>query len=246
MLIALLLGLATPSPPPLAQLKTIATVRTTPVCTALRERIGPAIANVINSDEKIASGRPMFGTMYHDDVVLHSELRMSFDVMRMENLITPIAKNISSVKAKLEHLPPDPDLDAVRKQLQTVIDTQNDALNVLSGFVSTYQLGDLMGHAAPPSLGAASPNVSSSQSSGASDTSPPGAKALLSAGVSRAPGAPAPPEEQSGNVYLGSSPYQSFAGQLAAIKEKQNAAELAASQAVLTAVDRCTVEPSTP
>lgn len=249
----LLLGLvlaaavaASPTPvPPLEQLKTITNVRTTPVCSALRERVGPAIADVMDSDTKIAGGRPLFGTMYHDDIVLHSELRMSFDVMRMENLITPIAKNISSVKSRLEHLPPDADLDSVRKQLQQVIDTQNDALNILSGFVAMYQLGDLMGHGAPAPLGATSPSTSSAQRTSAPNSSAPGAKTLLGAGVSRAPGSPPMPSEDSANVNLGNSPYQEFSDQLADIRQKQDAAELAASQAILTAVDRC-VPPSTP
>lgn len=245
LLFGLLLAAATPATPPpaswLEQLKTIATVRSTPVCTALHERVGPAIASIIDSDAKIASSRPIFGLMYHDDVVVRSELRMSFDVMRMENLITPIASNISSVKNQLAHMPKDADLDAVRAQLQDLIDRQNDALNVISGFVETYQLGDLQGkHSAIPAAGP------SSNSSSTTPLQPPGASTLLNSGLPTTPGAAKPPEQNSSNVYAGSSPYQSFAQQLADMHEKQDAAEKAASEVVVAAVDRCVVSPENP
>ena len=256
LLLGLLLAAATQATPApaswLDQLKTIATVRSTPVCSALHERVGPAIASIIDSDAKIASSRPIFGSMYHDDVVVRSELRMSFDVMRMENLITPIAKNIASVKTQLANLPKDPDMDAVRAQLQGLIDRQNDALNLISGFVDTYQLGDLQGKQSPIPNASVSSNVSTSSplqprklSSGPSD-SPPGAANLLNSGLPPAPGAPRWPGQDSSNVNAGSSPYQSFAQQLAAMHDKQDAAEKAASEVVVAAVDRCVSAPSTP
>lgn len=257
----LLLGLvlaaatqATPAPASwLDRLKTIATVRSTPVCSALHERVGPAIASIIDSDAKIASSRPIFGSMYHDDVVVRSGLRMSFDVLRMENLITPIAKNIAAVKTQLANLPKDPDMDAVRAQLQGLIDRQNDALNVISGFVATYQLGELQGEQSPvPNASVSSSAFSSSPlqprklPAGPND-SPPGAAMLLNAGLPSAPGAPKWPGQDSSNVYAGNSPYQSFAQQLASLHEKQDAAEKAASEVVVAAVDRCvTPPPNTP
>jgi hypothetical protein len=255
LMLALVLAAATqPTPPPVSwldKLKTIATVRSTPMCSALHERVGPAIASIIDNDTKLASSGPIFGSMYHDDVVVRSDLRMSFDVMRMEKLITPIAKNISSAKAQLASLPKDPDLDAVRTQLQDLVDRQNDALNVISGFVDTYQLGELQGKKSP--IPAAGPTTSTStsplqprQQSSGGGAAPPGATNLLNSGVATAPGAPKPPSEQSSNVYMGSSPYRSFAEQIATFRQNQDAAEKAASEVVVAAVDRCVESPNTP
>jgi hypothetical protein len=228
MLLGLLLAVVSATPAPgLTPLKTIASVRSTPVCSALRERIAPAIDRVLDSDARIANGPPIFATMYSDDVVLRSDLRMSFDVLRMENLITPIAKNISAVKSQLKHLPQSPDLDAVRKRLESVIDAQNDALNVISGFVTTYQMGEMQ-QAGPASVLAAT----SRETTGSGN--------LYNAGLPPASGNPKPPSQQTRSVHLGYDPYAQFGDQLATIGETRDAAEQAASQAVFTAVSRCT------
>lgn len=247
----LLLGLllaavtATPVPAsPLAQLKTIANVRSTPVCTALREHIGPAIAKALDADDNIAQSPPIFGAMYHDDVVMHSDLSMSFDVLHMENLVTPIAKDISSVKSELKHLPADPDLDSLRKKLEDVIAAQNDALNIINGFVETYQLGEIQ-DAGPPNVLAAT-NRENFVAQPLAATSPQGSRTLLEAGLPPAPGIPLPPSLQAENVNLGSSPYHEFALELGGIRIKRDAAELAASLAVIGAVERCTPPASTP
>ncbi|HEY9179474.1 MAG TPA: hypothetical protein VIO32_02065 [Candidatus Baltobacteraceae bacterium] len=240
LLLGLLLAAAAQATPPpaswLDQLKTIATVRSTPMCSALHERVGPAIASIIDNDTKIASSGPIFGSMYHDDVITRSGLRMSFDVMRMENLITPIARNISSAQSQLSHLPKDPDLDAVRAQLQDLLDRQNDALNVISGFVDTYQMGELQGRTStvPRSGGRAAQKPAT------------GATNLLNAGLPVSPGSPKTAAEDSSNVYGGSSPYGSFAMQVSTFRKNQDAAEKAASELVSAAVDRCVVTPSTP
>jgi hypothetical protein len=242
LLLGILLAAVTATPPPqswLENLKTITTVRSSPMCSALHERVGPAIASIIDNDAKIASSGPIFGSMYHDDVITRSQLRMSMDVMRMENLITPIAENITSAQAQLSRLPKDPDLDAVRAQLQDLIARQNDALNIISGFVDTYQLGELQGKTSP--IPASRPAKSAS-----GDNGPPGAANLLNAGLPATAGPPKSPELESSNTYMGSSPYGSFAQQVFTFRENQNAAEKAASEAVIAAVDRCVGSPSTP
>lgn len=254
LLLGLLLAAATQATPApaswLDKLKTIATVRSTPVCSALHERVGPAIAAIIDNDTKLASSGPIFGSMYHDDVITRSELRMSFDVMRMENLITPIAKNISSVKAQLDRLPKDPDLDAVRAQLQDLIARQNDALNVLSGFVDTYQMGELQGRTSPiplagPSTPQTTPLQPRTQTSNAAPA-PPGAANLLNAGLPATQGSPKSPAQESSNVNMGSSPYGSFAEQVSTFRQNEDAAEKAASEVVVAVVDRCVVTPTNP
>lgn len=254
LLLGLLLAAATQATPApaswLDKLKTIATVRSTPMCSALHERVGPAIASIIDNDTKIASSGPIFGSMYHDDVITRSELRMSFDVMRMENLIDPIAKNISSARAELENLPKDPDLDAVREQLRDLLDRQNDALNVISGFVETYQMGELQGKKSPiPAAGPSTPQQTTLQprsKSNPAEPAPPGATNVLNAGLPAAPGSPKSPELDSSNVFMGSSPYGSFAEQVSTFRENQSTAEKAASEVVVAAVDRCVVSPANP
>ena len=154
--LALVLGAAiaaspvpSPAPAPLTPLKVIGHVRSTPFCTALHEIIAPAIASVLANDDLIASSKPAFATLYHDDILAGSEARAHFDLYRLEKLETPIIANVKRVDALLERKPDDPKIQAMRAKLQAVAAQQKASLNVISGFVATEQLGEMQG-AGPP------------------------------------------------------------------------------------------------
>lgn len=122
-----------------------------PLCTALRKRIAPAIGMMLQNDQSIAKGPPLF----HDYNVAFGngeEGRRNIALLRMENLVSPIANNIIAIKKQLS----DPELfpdrpttsDAqqaivLRNQLLKALATQEAALDIVNGFVQTQQMADL-------------------------------------------------------------------------------------------------------
>ncbi len=187
--LALLLGVTVavspaPSPVPLTPLKVIGRVRSTPFCTTLHETIGPAIAAVLSNDDLIASSKPAFATLYHDDVLVRSEARAHLDMNRLESLITPIVANVKRVDALLAGKPNDPRLQAVRDKLQAVIAQQKESLNVISGFVATEQLGELELGGPPDNWASVFGAKPQTPSRPAPDLAqPPAAKNLFAAGL---------------------------------------------------------------
>lgn len=228
------------SQPALEQLKTIARLRATPFCSALRQRVGPAIEHVMAADKAIDSSPPIFRELYHDDVIARSELRVDFDVKHLEELITPIVSNVEAAEVLLR----EPGLGEIGRQLQNAVDQQKNALNVLSGVVGTYQLAQVQSGGIP--LNWHSAFVLSSQQTntvpgGVTRTGapPPGAALLYNAGLPRTPSNPLPPEQQARNVTLGIDPYVPYASDIIDARALGDFAEGAASKAIFDALDRC-------
>jgi hypothetical protein len=248
-LAATVLPVTTPQPQPqpaLVQLKTIARLRATPFCSALRSHVAPAIEHIMATDKAIDASPPIFKTMYRDDVVLKSTGRMNLDVQHMESLITPMTSNIEAAEALLRNAP----LGEIGRQLQSAIDRQKAALNVVSGFVATYQLGEVQRGGIPDNWRNAlsandsrSNNNASTLRSGNSATSvdgpPPGASILYGAGLTRTPSNPLPPDQQAENVALGFDPYLGFSHSIVQARREGDAAEGAASLAIFAALERC-------
>jgi hypothetical protein len=238
----------TPAPQPaLEQLRTIAHLRATPFCSALRQRVAPAIEHLMAADKAIDASAPIFKSMYHDDVVLRSSGRMDFDVQHMESLLTPITSNIEAAELLLR----DPHLGEIGKQLQNAIDQQKAALNVVSGFVATYQLGELQRGGIPEnwqralttgdSRNTSNNTISLTSRSSATpvDGPPPGASILYGAGLAHAPSDALLPGQQAQSVTLGFDPYQGFSQSIVQARREGDAAEGAASLAIFAAIDRC-------
>jgi hypothetical protein len=153
-------GLPTPSPGPFP-LKEIASVRSTPFCTALRDNIAPAILHVLDNDQHIAASRPVFPKLYHDAVVFQSGFA-EFDYIKLNNLVLPMARNLRAVKGLLgdknrfpakAQTQDEADLLALRDRLQKIAQVQNDALNVIGGLTATEQLGELQQAGTGPDVG---------------------------------------------------------------------------------------------
>lgn len=234
-----------PSPPPqspaLEQLKTIARLRATPFCTALRQRVAPAIEHVMAADKAIDQSPPIFSQIYNDDVILRSELRVDFDVKHLEDLITPIVSNVEGAEALLRA----PGLGEIGRQLQVAVEKQKDALNVLSGFVGTYQLAQIQADGLPLNwnstfvLSSRSVNTTPAGVAGRTGAPPPGAALLYNAGLPRTPSNPLPPEQQARYVNLGIDPYVPYASSINDARQLGDDAEGAASRAIFDALDRC-------
>lgn len=163
-LVAFLAALTTPAPVPAATpspapvLKTIVHVRSSPFCSALRDKLGPAIAGLLANDTLANTSKPMLVKMsrdYYSGSAIdpsHRSPSMQMDVMRMNQLVWSIVQNRDKVDTLLRDpalwrnvTSDDARLAQMRSQLQDVEDKQNRTLNVLSGFTDTYALEDLLG-----------------------------------------------------------------------------------------------------
>lgn len=231
---------ASPSPAPLTPLKVIGSVRSTPFCTALHETIGPAIAGVLSNDDLIATSKPAFAKLYHDDVLARSEARTHFDVYALEKLIGPIVANVKRVDTLLDAKSDnDPKLKAMREKLKAVVAQQKESLNVISGFVATEQLGELQNDSELGNWQSALVLGGQSQNSGPSLGSAPAAGNLFSAGVhNRNPG-PRDPSYNANNV---GPTYDPFAPLVTQIEQQRAAAQSSESDAaklVAAALTEC-------
>lgn len=151
MLLSIVLATATvvaptpaPGPAPLASLKVIANVRSTPLCSALRSRVGPAIAALLQNDDTLAQAPAGFNRIYRDSFLSAAtgwgipDAHYFLDLGNLETLITPLTTNLKQVDDMLaDHVFDGPALAPVKAQLDAVEAHQKDALNAISGYDET-------------------------------------------------------------------------------------------------------------
>jgi hypothetical protein len=141
----------TTTPTTLVPLKEIGRVRSSPVCTTLREQVGPAIRNVLTVDQVIALGRPILQRYAHDVYVLGANASGEMDLMRLENTIGPLAHSLLAAQALLNprQFPKQAQTDderlllESRDRLEAITKEQQNALNSINGMLETSQLGEL-------------------------------------------------------------------------------------------------------
>ena len=188
---ALLLALATAptysqgtpvASPSATPLKTIATVVSRRVCSALRTHIGPAIGMMAQNDEAIAKGVPLFA-QYNTANGDKSDAARGMALLRMENLVSPLANNSIAIQQALTdqnlfppvpHNQDDRTLHSMQDKLLQAWASQNLSLDIINGFVQTQQMGDLQ-HADEGML-----QSMSAPDAGSKGTTPATANPLLS------------------------------------------------------------------
>jgi hypothetical protein len=167
---------ATPTPPP-----QIIRVITTPLCARMHERVRPAVAMILQTDQLIAKSPKMFDTYAVAafgsidaarnpranpapaamDSMNVSSPATSMALQQMSYLVSPIAQNIINAQRMLDDLsrmPPtgdpaaDKKLAAIRAQLLQTIASQSASLDLINGFVATQQMGELQ-HAGQEFIG---------------------------------------------------------------------------------------------
>jgi hypothetical protein len=174
-------ALPAPTPPP-----TIYRVITTAFCSRLHETVRPAVAMILENDQKIAQspalfkqyGRGVLGAQdpaagnfsngappVNDSINVSSpETRMA--LQRMFYLVSPIAQNIIHAQKMLTDralLAPtgnaddDRRLAQIKEQLMKTIAYQSASLDLINGFVTTQQMGELQ-HAGEEYIGSISGN----------------------------------------------------------------------------------------
>lgn len=247
----------TPAPTPL---KTITHLHSSPLCTGLRRAIGPAIGKVLQNDGYIARSRPMFQD-YVQNSTLGSKAGVDMDVMHMESLIGPLVQNTQAIERYLNDpilkrkaaTDSDKELIEMRKHLQAVLDQQKNALDLISGFVDTQQMGELQasGHEYDKAINGSDQSTKSQQATAiatpaAAPTTEP--NSLLNAGLASSPSDPrsSDPRYSGTNNTVGYNPLKAFDQQVGVYQQAIGASEELAAKAVVAAVPQCggTVPPA--
>ena len=139
---------------------------TRPICTELKEHILPAVGLVLQNDRVVAKAPPIFNDYITTALRPDPTNKSGFDttdydspgramsIRRMENLVTPLAQNVIALQKMLENTSinqPNPSnnpadaaaLAKIRRQLEETRQLQSASLDLINGFVTTQQLGDI-------------------------------------------------------------------------------------------------------
>ncbi len=245
-------ALATPAPaatPP----KTIIHLKVSPLCTGLRQNIGPAIGKVLQNDKAIAASRPLLRG-YVKDAATGSASK-DLQVSRVERLITPLVQNTAAIEKLLSdpyvfpRVPiseSDRQLLEIRAYLKQVVAQQKRALDVISGFVDTEQLGQIQQAGSdalkitqtrevPGVQGGNGPQ--SAQAVGAAPTPPP--SEILNAGVRQTPQQLSDPALQDTGMTVGHNPLDVFDQAIGMYQQELQSSEGQAADLVVKALPLC-------
>jgi hypothetical protein len=239
---------AVPAPKPApTPLKTITHVRTSPLCSALRRTIGPAIGKVLENDKLIANSKPLLHDYVKASATGLNKGSQDLAVSRLESLIGPLVKNTQQIDKllndryafpKAAYSDDDQKLLQMRAQLLAVNAQQKKALDMISGFVDTQQLGELQaaGHEYDAAL---STNPKATGQVGATPTPPP--SDVLNAGVENASNDPTravdPRYKNTDSVYA--NPLNVFEQQMSNYQQDIAGTEQVAAKTVIEAVPLC-------
>jgi hypothetical protein len=248
--LAMAVSLATPAPAA-TPLKTIEHLHVSPLCTGLRQNIGPAIGKVLQNDNTIAQSRPLLRG-YVKAAGTDSGSK-DLQVSRIERLITPLVKNTAAIEKLLNdpYVFPkraisdsDRQLLEIRANLQEVVTQQKRALDVISGFVDTEQLGQMQAagseaikltqtHEIPGAQG----GDSSARDAAAGPTPPP--SEILNAGVSSPPQIAPDPRLRDSGLVVGHNPLDIFDQAIAEYQQMLQTSEGRAADLVVKALPLC-------
>lgn len=149
-------------------------VVTSALCARLHEQVRPAVAMILENDQKIAKSPPLFkkyqrgvltasnDTSGFGDSMYNSTPETSMALQQMSYLVIPIARNLIAAQTmlddpKLQSPTGSPDDDAtlarVKAQLLQTVADQSASLDLINGFVQTLQMGEIQ-HAGEEYLGA--------------------------------------------------------------------------------------------
>lgn len=165
LLLAVMVAQVTPLPSA-TPLKTIITVKSTPLCQTLTGTVLSTIAGLQSNDRIIESTKPVlvsFGKAWvdnssaghhFDQMQIHENFEpadihndnnpaMILDARKLERLAQGIVHNLGVIDGLLADPRLTPELKA---RLQAVADQQRQALNVIYGLASTFELQDIIAH----------------------------------------------------------------------------------------------------
>lgn len=238
---------ATPAPAA-TPLRTITHERVSPLCTGLRRNIGPAIRAVLQNDRVIANSKPLFHNYVRDNATAMSQAAQTLDVSHLEALVGPLVKNTQEIKRLLNdpYVFPkvaisdgDRQLLTMRAELLTVLSQQEQALDLINGFVATEQMGELQqsGHEYDKAISSLDKTNSQAQTAQSLAPTPP-PSGLLAAGVPQPMRSADPRFQQTGNV-LGANPLNAFEQMVGVYQQQLAQSEGRTAQSVMQAVPQC-------
>jgi len=250
-MLVLAVSVATPKPaatPP----KTIIHERVSPLCTGLRQNIGPAIGKVLQNDATIAQSRPLLRS--YVKAAATGSASKDLQVARVERLISPLVKNTAAIEKLLNdpYVFPrvavsesDKKLLEMRAYLQQVVAQQKAALDVINGFVTTEQLGQLQqeGRDIYQSL-TSTHEVTAAQGGGARGLQAAGAPSpppneIINAGVAQTPQQQSDPALQDNGFLVGHNPLDVFDWAIGQYQQQLQSSEGAAASLVVKALPLC-------
>ncbi|MFN2449704.1 MAG: hypothetical protein ABR508_07920 [Candidatus Baltobacteraceae bacterium] len=246
---AAVLARPVPKPTPLKTIKHV--YSNSRMCMGLRRSIGPAVGKVLQNDKTIATSRPMLQD-FVASASLGSEGGKDMAVARLERLVGPLVKGTQNIEALLnDPIYPrkaqndnDKQLLQMRTQLAQVLAKQKNALDLISGFIDTEQLGQLQaaGHQYDAAVNSnSSPNAAANRPVARATTAP---AEILNAGVNTAANDPAgtmknDPRYANTNNAIGYNPLNMFDQQMLAYQAEIAQGEAAATFSILKAVPQC-------
>jgi len=148
-----------PVPMPVATpLVEIGHVVATPFCTMLRDKARPAIAGLMLNDDLTDYVGPVIARYYRDAYADRSPAA-DFDIVRMRDVASRMAHNLSVVDVLIAAIPtPDPDAaptnasrqtEELRAKLLAVRTAQNEEINVVSGLAETEAMAEFQSRKDP-------------------------------------------------------------------------------------------------
>lgn len=158
MFVAVVLAALAAAPAPSASpLKEIIRVTGRPLCSALKDRIGPSVAALLENDAVAGDGTQQIYQMGRDA----GRPWMQIDKLHLENDISRIVRNLDTVDRLLRAANADAaanegaDRDTIEKlaaKLRAVADAQRAQLNTLDGTLESEQMAELMNTDLPLAL----------------------------------------------------------------------------------------------
>lgn len=142
---------ASPAPTASAPPEIVHTI-SSPVCSALQAKVRPAIGMMLQNDQTIAKGDPLFKHYVQTQLETDPQADQDLTVVRLENLVSPLVNNILSIQKMLD----DPSvfpavaqndddkrlIDLKQKMLATLA-SQQASLDIINGFVQTQNLAGM-------------------------------------------------------------------------------------------------------
>jgi len=144
-----------PSPAP-SPLKTITHVRSSSFCTTLRQNVGRTVQALIQNNIAVDQTKTLFLKMARDNISgVNQGMVIDMDMNHLNPVIGEVAQNLETAQELLNdthRFPTQPQTEDDRRLLQiqhelrSIIDHQNQALNILSGTYYSYNGNRLLGH----------------------------------------------------------------------------------------------------
>jgi hypothetical protein len=235
----------TATPPP-----QIYHIVTTALCARIRDHVRPAVAMVLENDQRMAKSVPLFNRYNRaildsgSDSINVSTAEQDMTIQQMSYLVLPTARNLIAAQTLMDdpkfssptgNAADDATLAKMKQQLLETIAFQSASLDLINGFAQTQQMGELQ-HAGEEYLAAIQTTDATTQTQAATgpatqyqDPSNPGiTQNPYSLDVSMIPG-----------LAIGYNPITHIIGGMQWLQTETAKREDAAGKTIMAALSQC-------